>query len=106
MTPSLLFSSPFTGKGRAGVEDASGMAFLIDDMVIWLARNIKKAAEAEMLDESAVRESLLGLQMRLEMGEITEEEYQIKETELMDRLEDIRKYKEENLSSRSLSGDG
>ena len=76
------------------------MAFLIDDMVVWLAEKLKEAAEAEMLDESKVRELLLSLQMRLEMGEITEGEYQTKETGLMDRLEDIRRYKEKNLSSR------
>lgn len=74
------------------------MAFLIDDIflnpVVWLGEKIKDAAEAEMLDESKVRESLLSMQMQLEMGEITEGEYQIKETELMDKLEDIRKYKE------------
>lgn len=76
------------------------MAFLIDDIflnpVVWLGEKIKDAAEAEMLDESKVRESLLSLQMQLEMGGITEGEYQIKETELMDRLEDIRRYKEKN----------
>ncbi len=76
------------------------MAILIDDIflkgVVWIGEKLKEAAEAEMLDASKVRESLLSLQMQLEMGEITEGEYQIKETELMDRLDDIRMYKEKN----------
>lgn len=72
------------------------MAFLIDDMVIWLAQKLKEAAEAEMLDESAVRESLLNLQMRLEMGEIDEEYYMKKEDALLKRLEEIRRYRDKN----------
>lgn len=72
------------------------MAFLIDDMVIWLAQKLKEAAEAEMLDESAVRESLLDLQMRLEMGEIGEEYYMKKEDAMLKRLEEIRRYREKN----------
>lgn len=81
------------------------MALLIDDIflkgVVWLGEKVKEAAEAEMLDESKVRESLFLLQMQLEMGGITQGEYQIKETEIMDRLEDIRRYKEKNLSSHA-----
>lgn len=72
------------------------MTFLIDDMVIWLAQKLKEAAEVEMLDESAVRESLLNLQMRLEMGEIDEECYMKKEDALLKRLEEIRRYREKN----------
>ena len=72
------------------------MAFLIDDMVVWLAQKLKEAAEAEMLDESAVRESLLNLQMRLEMGEIDEEYYMKKEDALLKRLEEIRRYLDKN----------
>lgn len=72
------------------------MAFLIDDMVIWLAQKLKEAAEAEMLDESAVRESLLNLQLRLEMGEIDEEYYMKKEDALLKRLEEIRRYRDKN----------
>lgn len=79
------------------------MGFIIDDIllfpvngVVWLGEKIKQAAEAELLDDSKVRESLLKLQMELELEEITEEEYQKRETELLDRLEEIRKYKEKN----------
>lgn len=79
------------------------MGFIIDDIllfpvngVVWLGEKIKQSAEAELLDDSKVRESLLKLQMELELEEITEEEYQKRETELLDRLEEIRKYKEKN----------
>ena len=42
-----------------------------------------------------MQESLLALQMRLEMDEISESEYMEQETELIERLEEIRKYKEQ-----------
>ncbi len=76
------------------------MAFLLDDIlfspvhgVVWLAEKIKEAAEAEKFDESKIRESLLDLQMKLELEEITEEEYQERETELMERMDEIAKQK-------------
>lgn len=76
------------------------MAFLLDDIlfapvngVVWLAEQIKEAAEADMFDGSKIRESLLALQMKLELEEITEEEYQERETELMERMDEIAKQK-------------
>jgi len=78
------------------------MGFLLDDILllpvnglVWVADKLKDSAEAEFLDESRVQESLLALQMRLEMDEISEREYMEQETELLKRLEDIRKYKEQ-----------
>lgn len=78
------------------------MGFLLDDIlllpvngVVWVADKLKDSAEAEFLDESRVQESLLALQMRLELEEISESEYMEQETELLDRLEEIRKYKEQ-----------
>lgn len=78
------------------------MGFLLDDILllplnglVWVGDKLKESAEAEFLDESSVQESLLTLQMRLEMDEISESEYMAQETELLNRLEDIRKYKEQ-----------
>ncbi len=76
------------------------MAFLLDDIlfapvhgVVWLAEKIKETAEADMFDESKIYESLFALQMQLELEEITEEEYQESETELMERMDEIAKQK-------------
>jgi hypothetical protein len=63
--------------------------------VHWLATKVAEAAEGELLDESKVRGELLELQMRLEMGEITEEEYDEQERALVERLNTIRKAKAE-----------
>lgn len=61
--------------------------------VYWLAEKLADVAEGELLDEDRVREELLELQMRLEMGEITEDEYGEQEKVLMERLNAIREEK-------------
>lgn len=64
--------------------------------VAWIGEKLKEKAEAELTDESKVQEELLELQMRFEMDEISEDEYEKGEAKLMKKLEAIRKYKEES----------
>ncbi len=77
------------------------MAFILDDILfsplkltIWLGQKLRDAAYNEMTDETKIREGLLHLQMKFEMDEISEEEYEKQETRLMEQLEMIRKMKE------------
>lgn len=49
----------------------------------------------ELTDDHAVKEELLALQMRLELGEIEDDEYVELEAELMQRLRDVREWREE-----------
>jgi len=79
------------------------MAFVLDDILLapvkfptWIAQKVGTAAYAEMTDENSVRQQLLELQMRLELGEVSEEEYERRETDLLEEIERIRKLKEEN----------
>jgi len=78
------------------------MALIIDDILfspikftVWLGNKLREAAYQEMTDESKVHEGLLHLQMRYEMEEISEEEYEKEENRLMEELETIRKMKED-----------
>jgi len=78
------------------------MAFIIDNILlsplkftVWIAEKLRDSAYQDMTDESKVHEELLALQMRYEMGEIGEEEYEKEEAGLMERLEAIRAMKEE-----------
>lgn len=78
------------------------MGLIIDDILfsplkltVWLAKKLRESAYQDMTDESKVHEELLQLQMRHELGEISEEEYENEEARLMDRLEIIREMKEE-----------
>ena len=69
------------------------MAFILDDILlspikftIWLGEKLRDAAYEEMTDESKIHEELLQLQMRFEMGEIGEQEFEKEEGRLMERL--------------------
>jgi hypothetical protein len=49
----------------------------------------------ELTDDQSVKEDLLALQMDLEMGEIDDAEFVRREAELMQRLRDVRHWREE-----------
>jgi len=67
------------------------MAFLFDDLVLWIGQEIKEMAEAELYgNKEKINERLLDLQARLDMGEIQEKEYIMREKELLNGLEEIR----------------
>jgi hypothetical protein len=51
---------------------------------------IAAAVEAELNDDSKLREELLAAQMRLELGEISQEEFAAFEGEVLARLREIR----------------
>ena len=51
---------------------------------------VAAAVDAEMNDDSRLREELLAAQMRLELGEIGEEEFRALEADLLARLREIR----------------
>ena len=78
------------------------MAFVIDDILLapvvlptWIARKVSEAAYTEMTDDAAIRQELLQLQMRFELGEMDEEEYDRREADLLRQIERARKLKEE-----------
>ena len=48
------------------------------------------AAEAEMQDDTALREQLLEAQMRLELGEMSDEEFAEIERDLLARIREIK----------------
>src|SRR6185295_19518191 len=52
---------------------------IVDSLVIsgvrWVLNKLAEAVEAEMYDESHLRDELLAAQMKLELGEITDEEF-------------------------------
>ena len=60
----------------------------------FIAKKLHDTAEEELTDASKIHGELLELQMRYEMDEITEEDYDKKEKKLLERLEAIRKYKD------------
>jgi hypothetical protein len=54
---------------------------------IWIAEQLAAQAERELDEETSVRRLLLEAEAALERGELTEEEFDAVEDELLDRLE-------------------
>ena len=59
-----------------------GLRFVLDKVVA--------AAEAELQDDTVLREELLDAQMRLELGEISEEEFVEIERDVLARIREIK----------------
>lgn len=55
----------------------------------FVLRKLVDAVEAQLNDDTVLREELLAAQMRRELGEITEEEFAEVEAELLARLREI-----------------
>ncbi|MBU4351193.1 gas vesicle protein GvpG [Candidatus Parcubacteria bacterium] len=68
--------------------------FIIDDFLVWLAKEVQKIAEQEVTDESSLKEELLEVHTLYELDQIGEQEYQKREDEILARLETLRKEKE------------
>jgi len=71
--------------------------FLIDDLLmaplkgmLFIGKKINDVIDKEMSDEGTVKERLMALQLKFEMDEIDEEEYDRREDELLKLLEKIR----------------
>jgi hypothetical protein len=74
--------------------------FLIDSVllaplkgVVFIAEKVNEVINKERSDEGTIKERLMGLQLKFEMDEIDEEEYDKREDELLGLLENIRKEK-------------
>lgn len=60
----------------------------------FIAQQVLDAAEAGLVDENQVQAELLTLSMQRDAGQISEEEYEAYETELLDLLDAMRIYRE------------
>jgi hypothetical protein len=72
--------------------------FILDSLMIsgirWVLETAVTAAEAEMNDDSVLREQLLEAELRREMGEISDEEFHEIETDLLARIREIKERRE------------
>ena len=71
--------------------------FLIDDLLLapvngfkFILGQVQKMADQELNDDTVIKEQLLELQMRLELDEISDEEYKVREADLFARLRAIK----------------
>ncbi len=69
----------------------TGPQFLID----FSLGQVEEAVRKELTDDQPVKEDLLSLQMRLELGEIDDDQYVEEEAALMRRRRGVREWREE-----------
>ncbi|MCU0490894.1 MAG: gas vesicle protein GvpG [Chloroflexaceae bacterium] len=58
--------------------------------VFWLAETLTEQAEGELYNPEKIRAQMTDLELRLDMGEISEEEYNAAEELLLARLKEAR----------------
>jgi hypothetical protein len=61
--------------------------------VAWIAGQLEAAAEEQLYDAEAIQAELRRLSNQLEAGLITEDEFDLAEDELLDRLQDAMQWR-------------
>jgi len=89
--------------------------FLLDDILMlpmklpiagfnWIMKQIQTMANEELLNDQPWKERLIELQMMLEVGDISEEDYAVQEAQVFQALREIRARREE-LARQQRGGD-
>jgi hypothetical protein len=83
---------------------------IVDSLIIsgvkFVLTRLIEAVEAEMYDETALREELLAAQMKLELGEITDEDFALVEEQVLAGMREVRaRQKEARGEAPSAAGD-
>jgi hypothetical protein len=60
----------------------------------WSLGQVQKVVEEELTDDAPVKQALMELQMQLELGDITDEEYVEREAAFMAQLREVRAWRE------------
>jgi hypothetical protein len=60
----------------------------------WTLGQVQRVAEQELTDDTRIKNDLMELQLRLELGDIDEVEYAKAEAVLMQQLRDVREWRE------------
>jgi hypothetical protein len=62
---------------------------------MWTLDKVRRAVEDELTDDTTVKEDLMRLQLELEAGDIDDDEYLVRETAIMQRLREVRQWREQ-----------
>jgi hypothetical protein len=88
---------------------------LIDDILLfpvkapiagvrWILKQVQTMANEELFNDQVWKERLIELQMKLELGEISEEDYKEEEQVIFQRLREIRQQRQE--MAREMEAEG
>ncbi len=84
------------------IDDLLGLPFSGFGFVL---RTLQRVAEEQYTDDAPIKEQLLELQLRLESGEITEEQYEQKEAAIIRQLREIENRRRELAGAPSVERD-
>ena len=83
--------------------------FILDSLLIGGLRfvfdKIAAAVDTELTDDTALREQLLAAQMQVELGEMTPEQFDVFERDILARLREIRELRQGNAPTALSPGD-
>src|SRR6188768_3395544 len=60
----------------------------------WSLGQVQRVVEEQLVDDSPIKQELMELQMLVELGDIDDEEYIRREAVLMQRLREVREWRE------------
>ena len=60
----------------------------------WTLGKVQRVVEDELVDDTSIKQDLMELNMRAELGEIDDAEYLAEEAKLMERLRAVREWRE------------
>jgi hypothetical protein len=60
----------------------------------WTLEKVDRVVREELTDDTPIKADLMALQLQLEMGEIDDPEYVRREAEIMQRLREVREWRE------------
>jgi hypothetical protein len=61
----------------------------------WTLEKVERAVKEELTDDTTVKNEFMQLQLLLESGEIDDDEYLVREQEIMTRLRAVREWREQ-----------
>ena len=64
--------------------------------IIWIAEQIQERAAAELDEKENLSKRLLSLQLSLDMGDLSEDEYDEKENEILIKMKEVAQQEKED----------
>jgi hypothetical protein len=61
----------------------------------WTLDKVDRVVREQLTDDTPIKEELMELQLKLETGEIDDPEYLRRETEIMQKLREVREWREQ-----------
>jgi len=64
------------------------------DAARWTLEKVQRVVEDDLTDDAPIKDALMQLQLRLDAGDIDDDEYLAQESVIMQRLRDVREWRE------------